>query len=423
MSEPDRPRITPAAWFLAAAVLGLPVVAAAVAFAAPRLASMQYRSMPVLAVTHLVTLGWGTMVAMGSLNQLLPAAAGVRWLPGRSVRAQFPLYSFGVAVLVAGFLADVNALMVAGSGAVVASVAVFLASASGVLRRRTRWLPALDFVVAALACLLSVTVWGLLFVLNWRYQFWKFLLTPGGLNVHLVLGLVGWFALLIVGVSYYLLPRFAGAPVSVRTNTVLWGFVCGIALVLTGAFVSRPVLRAGYVLIAIAGGAYTVDLLRMLRAWRPKSKDITRVHWLVLAVETALLSFGLAAGALGILPGEMRRWAVAGVSLFLLGWVTLAITGQAYKVTPFLMWHYRFGRGLLPLEVPRLEAPYWPAEAFTTLLLMGGGAILISLGVLLASQTVSASGGVAFLAGACIFAYLLGYSWEPRLWARAASKV
>ena len=151
MSEPDRPRITPAAWFLAAAVLGLPVVAAAVAFAAPRLASMQYRSMPVLAVTHLVTLGWGTMVAMGSLNQLLPAAAGVRWLPGRSVRAQFLLYSFGVAVLVAGFLADVNALMVAGSGAVVASVAVFLASASGVLRRRTRWLSALDFVVAALA--------------------------------------------------------------------------------------------------------------------------------------------------------------------------------------------------------------------------------------------------------------------------------
>ncbi len=415
MTQPDRPRTTPATWFLITAVLAFPLVAGSVALAAPQLAALHYRTMPVLAANHLVTLGWGTMVAMGSLNQLLPAAAGARALPEGSVRTQFFLYAFGLLVLVAGFLMDTSALLIGGGSAVMGAAVIFLISAFTVLRRRTRWLPVLSFVITALLCLAAVTVWGLLFVLNWRFQFWKFLLTPGGLAVHLALGLVGWFAVLVAGVSYYLLPRFGGRPVPVRAKSVLWSLVFGIALVSAGVFASPVVLRAGWLLIAVAGCVYVMDLLRMLRAWRPSSKDITRTHWHVLALETVLMSLGLAAGALGILPGEMRRWAVAGVSLFLLGWVTLAITGQAYKLTPFLMWHYRFGRGLSALEVPRLKAPYWPPPGLATLLLLGIGAILISVAVLVANPKIGLAGGIAFFAGACVFSYLLGYSWLSRL--------
>lgn len=419
MKQPDRPRITPAVWFLATAVLGFPVTAASVALAAPQLALLRYRTMPVLAANHLVTLGWGTMVAIGSLNQLLPAAAGVRLLPDRFVRAQFALYGLGVLILVAGFLTESNGLLIGGGMAVVVSAAIFLASAATVLQRRTRWLPVLNFVTAALACLATVLVWGLLFVLNWRFQFWRFLLTPGGLVVHLALGLVGWFALLVVGVSYYLLPRFSGVPVPMRDKTVLWGFVWGMAFVIAGAFASSTVLRIGWLFIAVTGCVYAMDLGRMLRAWRPRSKDITRTHWQFLTVETAVLSLAVAAGALDIVPGDLRRWAVAGVVLFLLGWVTPAITGQAYKVTPFLMWYYRFGQGLAALEVPRLEAPYWPPQALAILLLLGVGAILVSFGVLVASTQIALAGGICFLAGACMFSYVLGYSWLRKLWRSA----
>lgn len=420
MSQPERPRLVPATWFLLVAVLSFPFTAGAVALAAPRLATLHYRTMPVLAANHLVTLGWGTMVAFGSLNQLLPAAAGVRSLPDRSVRAQFALYLLGVLLLVGGFLSERSLPMIGGGTAIVASAAIFLVSAATVLRRRTRWLPVLSFVAAALVSLAAVLVWGLLFVLNWRFQLWRFLVTPEGLVVHLILGLVGWFTLLIAGVSYYLLPRFSGAVVPVRPRVVLWGLAIGIGLVIAGTFTIPKVARAGWLLIAAAGLVYARDLAWQLRAWHPRTKDLTRVHWQLLAVEAAILGLGVAAGALGVLAGDVRRWAVAGVSLFLLGWVTPAITGQAYKVTPFLMWYYRFGKGMPALEVPRLEAPYWPPYAPATLPLLGGGAMAISLGILLAAPLISLAGGLAFFAGACAFSYVLGYSWVGGMQWRSA---
>jgi hypothetical protein len=96
--------------------------------------------------------------------------------------------------------------------------------------------------------------------------------------------------------------------------------------------------------------------------------------------------------------------------------VTLAITGQAYKVTPFLMWYYRFALGMAAYDVPRLDAPYWPGTALPPLILLGAAGPLISLGVLLGAVWVSAAGGAAYFLGACLFSWLLGYSWLPILW-------
>jgi hypothetical protein len=165
--------------------------------------------------------------------------------------------------------------------------------------------------------------------------------------------------------------------------------------------------------IGVAGLLYVDDLRRFIRAWG-RALDVTRVHWQLIAVETLLLSAGLIAYALDVLS-DSTPWIVAGVSLFLTGWVTLAITGQAYKVTPFLMWYYRFALGMPAYDVPRLDAPYWPRPALPPLLLLGAAGPLISLGVLLGLPWVTAAGGAAYLLGACIFSWLLGYSWLPRL--------
>lgn len=392
MIHPDRPFVTRSGLFLVAAVLGVPAVAAAVAVAAPMLAALQPRAMPVLAANHLVTLGWGTMVAMGALHQLLPAAAGVRREPPPAVTAQFAVHLLGVAI--------------------------FLWLAAGTLRRRTRWLPVLGFATFALACLGAAVGWGLLLVLNWRFAFWKAALLPAGLAVHLALGLLGWFAGLVIGVSYYLLPRFAGTgDLAARwQRMVLICLTAAVTAVALGALLAPVLVRAGLLLAGAAGLLYAADIFRIVRAWRPGRPDITRAHWWVLLFETVLLSLGAWAWALGLLPGQGMRWGVAGVALFLLGWVTLAIAGQGYKVTPFLMWYYRFHLGLAPLEVSRLEAPYWPWVGVPPFVLLAAGGLLIPLGVVLASPPVSLAGGLAFFAGACAYAFVLGYSWLPRLW-------
>ncbi len=415
--EPDRPRLTRSGLFLLGAVLSFPIVAAFVALAAPRLALLQHRTLPVLTANHLATLGWGTMIAIGALHQLLPAAAGVRRDPGPEVTAQFALHVLGVILLAGGFWTKGTALLITGGSAVVASILITLTVTGMVVRRRTRWSAALSLIAAAVGSLGLVVLWGLLLALNWRFAFWPALLLPAGVQVHLALGLGGWFGMLIAGASYYLLPRFAGMKTMppVRPGLVLAGLTGGIAAVIVGAFGVPLLVRVGLGLIGAAGGVYTRDISSLLRAWRTRAPDLTRTHWQIVGVVTAVLSAGAILYALGVLP-DRTRWLIAGVTWFLLGWVTLTITGQAYKVTPFLMWHYRFALGMPALQVPRLDAPYWPRAGVPTMLLLTAGGVLISLGALLGQAAVGRAGGALFFAGACAFSYLLGYSWLPVLW-------
>ncbi len=92
-----------------------------------------------------------------------------------------------------------------------------------------------------------------------------------------------------------------------------------------------------------------------------------------IASQPPLLAYAILMllSAVDALPGDRLRWGIAGVTFFLLGWMTLAVTGQAYKVTPFLMWYYRFHLGLPAIEVPRLAAPYWPRTALALVVLLG----------------------------------------------------
>lgn len=65
-------------------------------------------------------------------------------------------------------------------------------------------------------------------------------------------------------------------------------------------------------------------------------------HWYAVAVYSvalAVIGAGWAAGAVFTTPPDRLGEGV--IVLFLLGWVSQAIIGQAYKITPFLMWHYR----------------------------------------------------------------------------------
>jgi hypothetical protein len=400
------------------AIAAFPIVAGFVAAAAPRLAVLEHRSALALAANHLLTLGWGTLIAIGVLHQMLPAAAGVRRDLSPLIPTQLLVHLAGVILLAAGFMARSHAMLIGGGGLVTLSVGGLLIAAIGLLRHRRRTLPVLRFVGAALVFLTATAGWGWLLVINWRTVFSHALLGPMGLGVHIALGLIGWFGLLIVGVSYYLLPRFAGLkdhPPG-HQGVVFAGMIAGVITLIAGAVASPMMSRVGLLVVGLAGFVYAADVVRLLRLWRPRAPDITRAHWWVLAVHTGILSACAVASALGLLPGAGVRWGIAGVALFLLGWVTLAITGQAYKVTPFLMWHYRFYRGLSAYEVPRLDAPYWPRAALPPFVLLGAAGPLVAVGALAGLPAVCAVGGWAFAAGAALFSFLLGYSWIPVIW-------
>jgi hypothetical protein len=399
---------------MTAALLLLPAVGGGAVLAAAPLAAGAFRAWPVLAVNHLATLGWATLVAMGALHQLGPALLGVPVRPGRPALVQCGLALLGLALLAAGFLAHRRGVLVAGGLVTWAAVVAFAWVLGRLIPQRRRWPPPAAGVAASVGYLLLAATWGVLMVTNWRWPFWRHLLTEAGIGTHVTLGLAGWLVQLVVSVSYYLLPRFVGVrPVERGRLPAVLGLLNAGIVVLVAAALGRwgPAARLGVGLLAAAGGVWATDLWRWLRAARGGAPDLTMQHWWVIWAQTVLLAVAGLAWALGWAPVASTRLATAAGTLVLLGWVTLAIMGQLYKVTPFLMWFYRYARGLSALEIPRLPAPYYPREGRLPFYASSAGGVVMAAGVLLRAPWLAVVGAVAFCAGAVAFSLLMAVSW------------
>ncbi|MDR7415223.1 MAG: hypothetical protein QN193_11320 [Armatimonadota bacterium] len=410
--------------FLATAVLLLPLFGAAVAWVAPALAATSPRSWPILAANHLGTLGWGTLTAMGALHQMFPAMLGISHRPGRPALVQFALTVLGLLLLITGFLRQDADWVAVGGGISWASVGLLVVLLGRMLPHRRRWSRSVTGVLLSLFSLLLTVTWGALMALNWRFRFAPGLWLWAGVGVHAAVGLVGWFGQLVVSVSYYLLPRFTGVrlPGDGALGWLLGLLNVSVALLVVAALrADADLARAAAGLGALAAWAYARDLVRFLRGARQRAPDLTNGYWWAIAVQTAVLGALAAGWAAGGLRVEGVRLASASGLAILAGWVTWAIMGQLYKVTPFLMWHYRYAKGMSAEEVPRLPAPYFPREGVVAFVLSVGGSSLAGTGVLLGSPLLAAVGGWTFFAGTGVYALLMGLSWMVAAMRGAAS--
>lgn len=406
--------MTAAVLFFAAATWLLFAVGAAVAVVSGSLAAGQWRSYPVLAANHLLTLGWGTLGALGALHQMFPAVLGISSKPGCAAAAHFAFTVAGVLVLLAGLLAAAPPWVALGGMWLVSSVVAFCAFLARLAPRRRRWPPSATGIVLSVGYLLVTVLWGTLMALNWNFRFWPALYTYAGVGVHATLGLLGWFVQLVVSVSYYLLPRFTGVR-TVSEGRVLP--LVGLLNLSVGLFVAAAALRAPSVaraatlVLCTASLAYALDVLRFLRGARQQAPDLTNWHWWAMAVQTLLAVATASLWAVGVLPLEGRRLAAAAATWLLCGWVTLAIMGQMYKVTPFLMWGYRYAHGLSAYEVPRLPAPYFPRWGLVAFALAAPASTLLPAAVLLAQVRLAQAAGSLFAAGCAVYALGMGVSW------------
>ncbi len=398
--------------FLATALLLLPAFGAAVAWVSWDLATGSPRSWPALAANHLGTLGWGTLTAMGALHQMFPAMLGISRRPGWPALVQFALTLLGLLLLVAGFVRREAGLVAAGGLTSWAGVGLFVLLLLGMVPHRRRWSLSVFGVLLSLLSLFVTVSWGALMAFNWWFPFAPGLLLWAGVGVHAAVGLVGWFGQLVVSVSYYLLPRFTGVRLAgdgaLRWLLVLLN-VSAVLLAVAALRADAGPARLAAGLLALAGVTYVRDLVRFLRGGRSQAPDLTRWHWWATAAKT----LGLAILALGWLVGRLEGARVATAAGFgiLVGWVSWAIMGQLYKVSPFLMWYYRYAKGLSADEVPRLAAPYSPPEGVAAFALSVGGGSLAAVGILLGAPALAAAGSGLFFCGTLVYALLMAASW------------
>ena len=366
-----------------------------------------------LALTHIVTLGWITLTIMGASYQMVPVVLGVRLWSERVARIAFWHYVPGVLLLVAGFWIFWPPLLVAGGALAVAGLLAYTYNMTRTLLAVRVWGLHGPFFAAASGFLAAVGLYGLTLATNLLHPF----LGQGPVDhivFHLLLGAGGWITLLAMGVAYKLTPMFALSHGRGEGwgRLVLGLFGGGLLLLIAIlTFDPLPLLVRVVAVVPLAGVLlFVADQALYLRARNRRRLDLG------LRFTVAALLYLAAAALLAwmTLAGWVRVPASSLVLLVLLGWAGCLITGQMYKIVPFLVWYDRYaGRaGLEP--VPLLREMYDARRGEANLWAFAPAAALLAAGAAWSQPAVSELGAVALLAGALLLLGNLLQVLRPR---------
>ena len=201
------PSITLPLRFVLMGILSLILGVLALVFYPDVLATYHYNQ-HVLAVTHLFTLGWICSIIMGSMYQLVPVALETKLYSERLGGWHFVLHLAGVAGMVWMFwIWDMK--QVGHFGTVVGlGMLCFLYNIARTLARIPRWNLVAAGIAAASFWLLLTMLAGLYVAASKVWSFSPFDPVPQ-MHAHAHLGGIGFFLLMIVAVSYKLVPMFA----------------------------------------------------------------------------------------------------------------------------------------------------------------------------------------------------------------------
>ena len=374
-APPDRHRFAAEEPFILAAMLSL-VAATVWLNLRSRLLLQFFYSPEMLALTHLVTLGFASSFVQGVMQRLAPRTFAIAPPSRRAGLWQVVLYLLAAIGMVAHFaLGDWRGLLWAAL-LLLASVFLLLRNFAALFRlawRRERpdW-PA-RWVAASLLHFAAAAVLGCSFALHHAFGLGSALLGApliDRLAAHLHLALLGWIGGAIFGYQLKLLPSTRASPrvEAARFGLLQGGLVALVVALLCGA----PAFATWCSLpIALSIASRSLPALASWRVNRPGRIELL-AHALLL-----LLAAGGVALAFGIpeFDSDLRfaaELAYGYVGLF--GWVVLTVLGTSWKLFSTWVWEERF----LP---EKGKQPLPPISALPSPLLRDASAAGVLLGV------------------------------------------
>jgi len=380
----------------------------------------------------LFVLGCICTIVMGAMYQLVPVALETRLYSEKLAAWQFAFHLVGFAGMVWMFWTW-NMQQVGHFGSVLTvGVALFVYNIARTLLRVPRWNVIAAAVASALVWLSLAVCAGLTIVAGKCSYDSAPALAPGNpfgtllhglksvaaftarfdqisaMHAHAHLGALGVFVMLIVGISYKLVPMFTLSDIQSRRRAL-----ASVALLnagLLGAFVTillRHPLKFAFALLAVAGLAcYGVEIMAILRARKRRPLDWGLKSFLTavsLLAPVSVLALILSWPGLPLTTLTGRLETLYGF-LALAGVVSFAIIGMFYKIIPFLVWYGSYsthiGRHKVPsladLYSPGLQATgYWTyvaGLAVTTAAILLGHAVAVRCGCILLALSLATLG-------------------------------
>ena len=358
-----------------------------------------------IAVVHLVTLGWITSSILGAVYMIGPMALRMP-MPARwPDHVAFWIFAIGVFGMVIHFwIAEPKGMAWAAGMVTLALLWVAL--------RMFRALPAapipgsikLHFTLGFVNILAAATA-GVLLAVDKTVHF-----LPGyvldNVAAHAHLAALGWATMIVMGAGYRLLPMMLPAAMPDRRG--LWASALLLESGVIGLFVGLAARRtwAGlFGLLVIAGIMVFLREVRwMTRNPRPAPRDLPKPDLGVIHVGQAFAYLVLAAGlglALGSTPPG--AWKVPAVMIYgvfgLIGFLGQMVVGVSNRLLPLFSWLTAYSGGGFqavppsPHVLPKRSFQAW------TLGLWSVGVPLLAAGLALdRTPWITVAGGLLFVA-------------------------
>jgi hypothetical protein len=382
-----------------------------------------------LAMTHLIVVDFMLQAMCGSLLQFVAVVAGANiWRPRLVAAIVHPLITIGAVFLASAFLFGQPVLFLLAALAFVAALGLFLTvMAIALLRTPARGMSIHVLRLAVFGLLVTVILGAVLAVALGLPEpvapRWPLLPL---INVHVAWGLGGWALMLVIGVSYMVVPMFQLTPSYPvwLTRLLPAGLLLALAAwtlqLIPGDGAAQAALPAVGMTAGVAlAGTYALATLRLQSRRRRRQTDPTFMFWRVAML--SLAAFALSWLAFAVLPpfaDPLRVPLWLGV-LALPGLFVCVITGMLYKIMPFLNWLHLQQQGGIAATLPNMKQMIPEASMRGQMLLHFAALALLLVAVMFP--------GVARIAGLLFTASCLWLEWNlvgaARLYTRLRERI
>lgn len=364
-----------------------------------------------LSITHLTTLGWISMVIIGSLYQLAPVISNSKLYSVKLIYFAYFLILFGVILLAIAFwVFDVGLLIQIASSILVLGISIFLSNIYLTIQKAKEKNIESDFIATSVFWFWLTAFLGGLLAFNFRYAF-----LPKEhlyfLKIHVHIGFIGWFLCLIIGVASKLVPMFL---ISGKLNDKLLSYAYYLlnfgllgftidSLFLDG--LNRSGIYGSVIIIALV--LFSIYLAEAFRKRLKKNLDIGLKHTLfsfILLMIPVILWIILKTNLITNSKLNLQLSIALGFSI-LFGFITLLILGQTFKNLAFIAWLKKYQGYTGKSKAPLPKDLYSEAIAKMQLYSFLGGFFLALIGIILSQSFILLAGSI-FLTGAAVF-YLI----------------
>lgn len=311
--------------------------------------------MEVVALTHLITLGWLSMIMVGSFYQMVPVLVGGTVPYIYFSRVVHAVFTLGVLLIVWGLYFFTQAALHAGTFLLILAFMFFIIQLGIALFRVKPDRPTVVAMMISLISLAVTVMMGIVFAGNYA-AWWSVSLDRSQMiGIHLTLGLFGWVTTLIMGVGFHVIPMFYITPVFPvqKAKQILRLMTLSLLLVplflffgFNAFFVSLAGLPGACSIFIFVKTTYDIFSVR-----KRKIMDTTIRFW-----QLGLTSLPLSLVSLlfyQIWP--QADFAFIFAILFLIGFALAITCGMLYKIVPFLVWFHRFSMLIGRVPVPLLK--------------------------------------------------------------------